>query len=91
MKKYTPVTPIAMPLLAGPGVLAYIVLHSANALICIAAILLAMTASFGVVWLSFRLQRFFSEDALNALERFMGFILAVIAIEMVIAGIRSLF
>lgn len=87
--------PLAIPLIAGPSALATVLLLAARqpdqAWTWAAAIALSM----GVVWLALlsasALARRFGKSGLIALERLMGLLLAAIAVEMLISGVRTAF
>jgi len=86
--------PIAVPMIAGPSVLAMLILMTQNkpenmgnwllALIIawIATALILLTAPF--------LLRFLKQRGLTALERLMGMILVMLAVQMLINGIKVL-
>lgn len=76
--------PIAMPFIAGPGVLAFIMLHPS-----IGAIVLAWAASAALLLAVLKFKKFISPTLINGLERFAAFILAILATEMIVQGIKS--
>lgn len=90
------VSPLAMPLLAGPGTIATAMNLSAHtdplhlaltltafALLCAITYLLLLNGRALVRWIG--------PSGLNALTRIMGLILAVIGTQMVIAGVKGAF
>jgi len=90
------VVPLALPLLAGPGAISTVILFSQQsqafahkvALISICWIV-ALT-----VWISFRLapqiSKRLSRTTMNVTARVMGLILAAMAVEFIVGGLRSL-
>ncbi|MGW8393590.1 MarC family protein [Pseudoduganella sp. HUAS MS19] len=87
------IVPLAIPALAGPSALATVLLFSREStgevLVHVAAL-----AAVVVVWLvvflgAERLQKALGSQVMTAFERLMGLILAAMAIEMLLAGIRD--
>lgn len=88
------IVPIAVPLIAGPGVLASLMLYSnqeISAWIVFGAIFIAWILSLGILLSSSLLQRLLGARVMSALERLMGLILTLIAIQMVLEGIQGCF
>jgi len=90
------VVPLALPLLAGPGAISTMILFAQQSDgIAHKLILIAIgTAVAGLVWLCFHLapqigQRL-SQTSMNISSRVMGLILAAMAVEFIIDGIRTL-
>ena len=85
--------PLAVPMIAGPSALATVMLMASRDPerigAWIVALTVAMAASALVLALSDRLQRRLGERAVIALERLMGLVLTALAVEMLLAGIRS--
>lgn len=87
-------TPLAMPLLAGPGALAVVIAASAKAggfhWGPYVAITLAILAASVLIWICLReavvLERVMGKNGMGAVTRIMGFLLVCIAVEMVIVG-----
>lgn len=88
------ISPLAMPILAGPGTLATAINFSSNgndvemgitiaafALLCLVTYLFFLTGQ--------RLIRFLGKGGVNVVTRLMGLILAVIGTQMLIAGIHG--
>lgn len=88
------VSPLAMPILAGPGTIATAMSYAADgdwptllrvigafAAVC----LLTLMSFWGGRWLI----EFLGQNAVKVVTRLMGLILAVVGIEMLIAGIRG--
>lgn len=77
--------PIALPFLSGPAVLAFIMIKAS-----LPAILLAWGASAAVLFAAIRFKSLINETLLTGIERFSAFILAVMSIEMIISGFKSM-
>ena len=87
-------SPLALPLLAGPGTIAAAMNFSSGASDTqIARILIAMAAVCLLNFLAFNsadtLVRFLGQNAIKVVSRLMGLILAVIGVQMLIVGIRG--
>lgn len=85
--------PLAIPLLAGPSALATVVLLASRqpdrAWSWTAAIVLAMVVVWTVLASAQVLSRRLGPSGLVALERFMGLLLAAMAVEMLISGVQQ--
>jgi multiple antibiotic resistance protein len=87
-------SPMAMPLLAGPGTIATVMNFSAGATVPdIARVLGALAVVCMLNFLAFdrakTLVRFLGQNAIKVVSRLMGLILAVIGVQMLIVGIRG--
>lgn len=84
--------PIATPMIAGPSCLTTIMLysHQASAHIVILAILIAWVFSITVLLLAQRIKDIVGKRALYAVERLMGLILTMMAMEMLLKGLKSI-
>jgi multiple antibiotic resistance protein len=85
------VSPLGMPMIAGPGTIATAVGFAAQAGVFYTAISIAAFAVIaGVTYLSFvqanRIVRFLGETNLTVVTRLMGLIVAAIGVEMVLTG-----
>ncbi|MBC53254.1 MAG: hypothetical protein CMQ34_05390 [Gammaproteobacteria bacterium] len=87
------IVPLAMPLIAGPSVLATLVLlaetgpdRSGDWLI---ALMGAWTLTAGILLLSQRLYKLLGARGLKAIERLMGMILVTISVQMLLDGFKS--
>lgn len=80
--------PLAIPLVAGPSVLASVMVYSGqiDLLPLIIAVCLAWSVSAIILVLSANLKKWLGERVLAACERLMGLILILIAVEMFLAG-----
>lgn len=90
------VSPLAMPILAGPGTIATAMNYSAGGglrdvsiTIIVFAVLCAITYVFFVFGAKF--VTYIGESALGAITRMMGLILAVIGTQMIISGLHGAF
>lgn len=85
------VTPLAVPLIAGPSLLASIMLYAhleTRQFPMIAAIILAWLAASIVLFFSETIQKFLGRNGLVACERIMGMILILLAIQRFAEGIQ---
>lgn len=89
--------PLAVPLLSGPGAISTILVLTSRARNFPedALILLALTLVMLVTYLAFRFAepalRFFKESGIRLLTRLMGLILAALAVQFVLDGLRAAF
>ncbi len=84
------VVPLAIPLVAGPAVLAAVMLYSQQnkpIWTVLTAILIAWVATTAILLASNFLKNIFKEKGLIALERLTGLLLTLIAIQMFLQGI----
>jgi multiple antibiotic resistance protein len=90
------VTPMATPLIAGPGAMTVTMVYMNEAMgydkiFIIAAILVAMIASWLIVVNSDLLYGIFHKDGTRVLTKVMGIVLAAIATQMMLTGISGAF
>lgn len=97
-KEDVAIIPMAIPLLAGPGAIATVMVLMSRAAwqpVRSAAVFLAIAVTCLLAWMFLRsaslAERFLTRTAMNVAERVMGLLLAAIAIEFVVGGIRDLF
>ena len=86
------IVPLAVPLVAGPSVLAAVMIYSrqeSNHFIMVGAILLAWGASLLILLSSSYLKKILGWRGIFAMERLMGLILTLIAIQMFLNGVRA--
>jgi multiple antibiotic resistance protein len=90
-------TPMAMPMLSGPGSIAVTIgfFNKANGLVMeyvytVLAIVLVAAVTFFVLRFAEKLNKFLGKGGMAALSRMMGFIVLSIAISMIINGLLSL-
>ena len=90
------IVPLAMPLIIGPGGISTVIIHASAArhMNDLFAIVAAGAAISVICYLSMlaaaKVSRWLGETGLTVLNRIMGMLLAAVAVEIVIAGIRSL-
>jgi multiple antibiotic resistance protein len=86
------VVPLAVPLFAGPSILAALLLMQRSAPANTLSLLLAMTIAWalsGVILLSSTFfYRILRERGLIAMERLMGMLLVMLAVQMLMNGVR---
>jgi len=86
------VSPLALPIMAGPGTIATAMNYSAHGGLTKVSITIAAFAVLCIITYAFfvsgqKLVEYIGEGAIKAITRMMGLILAVIGIQMVIEGI----
>ena len=85
--------PLAIPSIAGPSALATVMLMASRDPgrigSWVLALTIAMIATTAVLALADRLQRWLGERAVLAFERLMGLVLTALAVEMLLAGVRT--
>lgn len=90
-------TPMAMPILAGPGAIAVIIgiFDQANATIefinTIISVVLLAVLTYLILAYSEKIQRVLGKGGMAALSRMIGFIVLAIAVSMIMNGILPLF
>ena len=89
------IVPLAIPLVAGPAVLAAVMIYSGrtgyNTLMSISAIFFAWVASTLILISSSLWKKLLGEQGLTACERLMGLILTLIAVQMFLEGWELVF
>ncbi|MBS0625990.1 MAG: YhgN family NAAT transporter [Verrucomicrobia bacterium] len=86
------IVPLAVPLIAGPSVLAAVMIYTrqeADNLVMIGAILIAWAASLVILISSSLLKNILGWRGILALERLMGLVLTLIAIQMFLNGVGA--
>jgi small neutral amino acid transporter SnatA (MarC family) len=87
------IVPLAVPALAGPSALATVLLlvsrDPARLWQWVAAIAVVMAVSAVVLAFSERIMRILGERVTLAFERLLGLVLAAIAVELVLRGVKS--
>ena len=89
------VFPLAIPLIAGPGAIASVILLTAQkpggeGLVTTAAITLAVLAVMGAVMqASSYLERVLSRTAIDVITRLLGMLLAALSVQFVLDGLRD--
>jgi multiple antibiotic resistance protein len=94
-KKEPFIVPIAIPLIAGPGILAAIMLfaehENLSSQLVLGALFSAWAASLIILLCAPLLQKLLGDRTLHAIERLMGLILTMMAIQMFLDGLKGLF
>jgi len=92
-KKEPLIVPLAVPLVAGPSAMAYVILISTQypdrKLEWLVGLSLAWLASTVVLLMADALSKWLGERVITAIERLMGMILTTLAIQMLLDGLRS--
>lgn len=87
--------PIAIPMIAGPSVLAFLILMAKNEPGHIGTSFISLTVAWVlsaiIMILAPYLHKFLRNRGLKAIERLMGMILVIMAVQMLINGIQLLF
>ncbi len=88
------ITPLALPILAGPGTIATAMNFAADSTVHeVVRVLSALAIVCSLTWVAFigseSLVRFLGQNAIKVVSRLMGLILAVIGVQMLIEGIRG--
>jgi len=97
LKSDISVFPLAFPLISGPGALTTVLLMASNTTDSIqmagmiAIILLVMLATYIVLMTAPQLSKFMGETGTNVIGRLFGLILAALAVQYMIDGIKSAF
>ena len=85
------IVPLAIPLVAGPAILAAVMLYACQAenhFSIISAIFIAWIPSTLILLGSSYLKKLIGKRGISALERLMGLVLILIAIQMLLEGIQ---
>lgn len=85
--------PIATPMIAGPSILTTIMLYAFSdqeGYKVISAILIAWAFSITILFFAQKIRDIVGRRALIALERLMGLLLTMMAVEMLLQGVKSL-
>lgn len=85
------IVPLAIPLIAGPAVLAAVMLYSnqVSSIIMLGSVVISWLASLGILMLSASLSKWLGNRGLLAIEKLMGFVMVLIAMEMFFTGLKS--
>lgn len=86
------ITPLAIPLIAGPSLLATIMLFAhleSNPFTMLGAIFIAWIAAIAILLSSAPLQRIIGDNGLMACERLMGMILILLSIQRFLEGMQQ--
>lgn len=89
------ITPLALPLLAGPGTLTSVMLLMSEAPLAHLSVVLGVVAAMIVTWFIVRqaplVDRWIGAEGAIIATKLLGFLLAALAVEIGSAGIRELF
>jgi multiple antibiotic resistance protein len=89
------ITPLAIPLLAGPGAISTVMVltHQNDSWLAsapvFAGIVLTGIATYVLLLYSMSLQRVLGKTGIHVLSRVMGLVLAAIAVQLVLDGLRG--
>jgi len=90
------VFPLGIPLIAGPGAIASVILlmstHAGSRveqMLVIAVLAAVLIQTLGLFLLAARLKRFLSATAIRAMTRLLGMILAALAVQFVLTGLKD--
>ena len=90
------VTPLAIPMICGPGALtnAIVMMEDATTLsmkvVLIAAVIAVMLVTYIILFSSSKIMKVLGETGMNVLMRLMGLIVMVIAVEFFFSGLRPI-
>ncbi|MEI6806481.1 MAG: MarC family protein [Myxococcaceae bacterium] len=85
------IVPMAIPMIAGPSILAVVMFYASTetrSYEVLSAILLAWLASVSLLWVCWEFRHKINLKVLSALERLMGLLLTMLAVEMFLKGLR---
>ena len=89
------ITPLALPLLAGPGTLTVVMLLMSESPDAHLSVITGMISAMFVTWLIMRqagyLDKWIGEEGALIITKLLGFLLAALAVEIGSGGIRELF
>lgn len=86
------IVPLAVPLVAGPSVLAAVMIYAkqeSSSLVMVGAIMIAWAASLIILLASSWLKSILGWRGITALERLMGLVLILIAVQMFLGGLGA--
>jgi multiple antibiotic resistance protein len=85
------IVPLAVPLIAGPAVLAAVIIYSKqeSSLVMVGAIMIAWVCSLFILLGASFLKQVLGWKGIIALERLMGLILILISVQMFLSGLSS--
>ncbi len=90
------ITPLAIPMICGPGALtnAIVMMEDANSfekkIILIVSVLLVMLLTYIILYSSSRIIKILGQTGINVMMRLMGLIVMVIAVEFFFAGLKPI-
>jgi len=90
------ITPLAIPMISGPGVLTNVIVLMEDAgsvnkkIVLLGSILVVMIVTYIILYSSSRIIKFLGETGNNVLMRLMGLIVMVIAVEFFFSGLKPI-
>ncbi|MDO5767996.1 MAG: MarC family protein [Psychrobacter sp.] len=91
------VVPLAIPMMIGPGGISTVIIYSSQisgiwrvTAVIIAGLLISVFCYLSLM-MAGRISRFLGETGLNIMSRIMGMLLAAVAIEIIVSGLRTIF
>lgn len=86
------VVPIATPLIVGPGTMSTLIIYSRiyGSLLTLLGAYIALLATYPLLRYSYRIMRYMGTTTLRGIGKFMSVIIAAIAVELFITGLRDL-
>jgi multiple antibiotic resistance protein len=96
-KEDVALTPLAMPMLAGPGAISTVMVLSGQArtpartAVIYASIVVTMLISWIMLRVGDRVMSHFGQTGIRVIMRIMGLLLAAVAVQFVVTGIREAF
>lgn len=91
------VTPLATPLIAGPGTIATVMALAGggnllqDSISVFIAVVLVLAGTYGILYYSGFIARHLGKTEMNVITRLMGLLLAIIAVQMTVSGLDALF
>ena len=88
------IVPLAVPAVAGPAILAAIILYGGGEVskfIVLLAILIAWAISAVTLLLAPHIKKWIGGNGAIAVERIFGYLVVVISVEMIVSGIKTFF
>ncbi|MEM2203083.1 MAG: MarC family protein [Sulfolobales archaeon] len=86
------IVPIATPLIVGPGTMSTLILYSRiyGSILTLLGAYVALLATYPLLRYSYKIMRYMGTTALRGIGKFMAIIIAAIAVELFVAGLRDL-
>ncbi len=91
------VVPLAIPMMIGPGGISTVIIYSSHVKTTIQLISILVAGVF-IAWFCYlalmaagKISRFLGDTGLNIMSRVMGMLLAAVAVEIFVSGVRSVF
>src|SRR5699024_1145688 len=92
------ITPLAIPIFAGPGTIATVMALAAfgdsrleSGLAVIIGILIVIIGMYLILYFSGEIDHYLGKTGMNVITRMMGLLLAVIAVQMIVKGLSAIF